>query len=97
MSFITSFIRKFDAYGVIPTFNFNQSGDSVTSLPGGIVSILVKIVSLSYLAKLTYTMYIYGDDTIATNESIIKLDEIGEIEYESTNMLFYFSMLSSDL
>ena len=69
----------------------------MTSLLGGFVSFLVVAVTYSFLGKLIYTMYIMDNNSIGSSEATIELDKIGEIKYADMSILFFFSMLSTDI
>ena len=92
----SSFIRNIDQYGQVPTFNFNRSGTSVTSLLGGFTTLVVILVKYSYLAKLLYSMINTEKNSLSLTEQVVDLKELGEIKYSSMSMLIYFQMLSSD-
>ena len=92
----SQFIRNIDQYGQSPTFNFNRSGTSVTSLLGSFVTIIVVIIKYSYLGKLLYQMITTDLNTLSLTEQVVDLKELGEIKYSSMGMLIYFQMLSSN-
>ena len=64
MGFIKSLIKGQDLFGYTVDLNFNKKGHRHNTIIGGIVSIMVKIVMVFYIAFLTNKMMGFKENII---------------------------------
>ena len=78
-------IKSHDLFGHQVTLNFNQNGDTHTTLVGGFFSIIIKAAMTVYIMINVIKLINYDGDTINTTIMKLNLDEAGPIAYNANN------------
>ena len=84
-------IKSQDMFGHVVNLNFNQNGTEHTTLIGGLISGLVKILISFYVLILFHRTYTYDDNNISSSPTVLDLiDPEREVtNYNETNLLVY--------
>ena len=65
------FLKNRDLFGHQVQLNFNKKGPQHTMVVGGVVSIIVKVLMLTYVGVLMNRMLEYKDDQISSSVNIL--------------------------
>jgi len=93
---ILSFFKGHDNYGHQVSFNFNRQGETVNTVLGGFISIIVNILIYGYLFLRLQTMFTMGNNYLGVRQTDVTPEYLGTRSFKEMNMLFYFQMLSTN-
>ena len=68
------FLKNRDLFGHPVQLNFNKKGSQHTTVVGGVVSIIVKVLMLTYVGVLMNRMIEYKDDQISSSVNILDFE-----------------------
>jgi len=85
-------IKSFDIFGHPVQVNFNRQGSNVSSLCGGIISIMVRLCILSYGYGRLSVMFAREDSSIDSYENKVDKAEMGFKNVSDLDILIYFQM-----
>ena len=91
MKTITRFIKNNDMFGHPFTLGFNNKGNIQTTIPGGIVSIILNIVMFLFIILKFKAVVLNEDDNLNTSESRLGNGEnIGIINLKDSHYVPYY-------
>ena len=83
------YTTSLDLFGHQVTLNFNRKGDTHQTLPGGIVSLIIRVILLLYFVDCSIAMFKYKNNELSDQSSIADLEEVGEVDLNEENVLLF--------
>ena len=87
---LLSTVRSQDFFGHQISLNFDRKGDRHNTIIGGFFSIFIRAFIAWYVILKFLKLIQYDDDTIQYNETLVNLNETGEVSYADTEFTMFF-------
>ena len=87
---ITKCIKGYDEYGYKVHLNFNGNGETVNTVPGGILSFLLTWIFRIYLVSRIITLWNNNNSKFLTVSFPTDYEELGTVDYKKTKILIYY-------
>jgi hypothetical protein len=79
-------IKDYDLFGHPVLLNFNNKGPVHQTTAGGIISIIVKIFALTYMAQRVMMMINYEGDNLKTVTIPTDYEKLGEVDIKDSGV-----------
>ena len=86
----SSFFKRQDNYGHKVAFNFNRQGETVNTVLGGVLSIVINLLIYGYLILKLKTMIETSNNSLGARETDTTAEELGTRNFNEMDMLIYF-------